>query len=116
MLKQIKDLKLYEIDYFVAKAEAKDNDFIGVYIKDNICFVYRKGKLAFQYSTTTNPSQAWPIIEQENICIEFICSTGTNKTWYSKKQFDAEGAYGKTSLESAMRCYVASIYYNELEI
>jgi len=62
--KQIKDLSLYQIDFLVAKAENLDDPRLknfGALIKVDGDFKI--------YSPTTNPSQAWPIIERERIAL-----------------------------------------------
>lgn len=106
--KQVKDLELWEIDYLVAKTEGKkvkliDDGKYGKYLMLNDCV----------YSPTTNPSQAWPIIERERIKIS--PNFGSNNGWYASKDLLLI-TNGKTSLEAAMRCYVASKFGDEVEI
>ena len=116
-MKKVSELELYQVDYLVGKEEFKNDIGTQVYIlnSDNKCYIEFIG-CDQEYSPTTNPSQAWPIIESDDICIEFICSTGENKTWFSKRQFDEYGQYGKTSLEAAMRCFTCSVYGVEVDI
>jgi hypothetical protein len=105
MKKQIKDLELCEIDYLVAKADGLDAKIeIIPFNDDDYKYVTVKGEL---YSPTTNPSQAWPIIERERISIESI----DDNVWCSNYSI-----YGKTSLEAAMRAFVASKFGDEIEL
>lgn len=113
MKKKISELELWEVDYLVAKAEnlypmIYDNDRVvvnGMCIKSD------------HYSPTTNPSQAWPIIEREKIGT-WVCTCGENEgLWKAMIDEPIECVqYGATSLESAMRCFLASIYGEEVEI
>jgi hypothetical protein len=105
--KQIKDLELYELDFLVAKAEGiktyKSNQAINkVLLIDDAVWSF--------YSPTTNQSQSWPIIER-----------GISINYYNGDYWQAEidgdtFAFGKTSLEAAMRCYIASKFGDEVEI
>jgi hypothetical protein len=114
MKKKISELELYQIDYLVAKAEK----FYDTYIDGNKCRVKNKDTWNGVYSPTTNPSQAWPIIERERI---YNYPRQTIGGWSS--QIASENirdpyifAEGKTSLESAMRCFVAYKFGEEVEI
>jgi hypothetical protein len=98
MKKQIKDLSLHELDFLVAKAENLDDPRL----KNFGALINIDGEFKI-YSPTTNPSQAWPIIERERIKI----SPQYNDDWYANIGLLVT-SYGKTSLEAAMRCYVAS--------
>ena len=109
MKKQIKDLSLHEVDYLVAKAEG-----LNPTIKRKICIIKDNDDIWMVYSPTTNPSQAWPIIEREGINIYWMapcewCSETAGGDSYAK-------GHGKTSLEAAMRCYLASKFRDEVEI
>ncbi|MDD3644361.1 MAG: DUF2591 family protein [Bacteroidales bacterium] len=105
MKKQIKDLELYQIDFLVAKVEGLES-----IINENRCLI--KDLISFYgYSPTTNPSQAWPIIECERIKI----SPQYNDDWYANIGLLVTG-YGKTSLEAAMRAYVASKFGYEVDM
>jgi len=113
MKKQIKDLELWEIDYLVGKAEG-----LKPYISENNCFIIVNEDWKFEdYSPTTNPSQAWPIIESERVTIE-PCEddSGNDTEWLSIKGELKAFSYGKTSLEAAMRCFVASKFGDEVDI
>ena len=104
MKKQIKDLELWEIDFLVAKAEGLD-----AFIKNDKCYINEEYGF-IPYSPTTNPSQSWPIIER-----------GISINYYNGDYWQAEidgdtFAFGKTSLEAAMRCYVTSKFGSEVEL
>jgi hypothetical protein len=114
MKKQIKDLELYEIDFLVAKAEGvktyKSNQAINkvLLIDDAVWSIY---------SPTTNPAQAWPIIERERISIDaFGLETYPSVFDWMATSLDGKESCGKTSLEAAMRCRVASVYGDEVEL
>jgi hypothetical protein len=65
---------------------------------------------------TYNPSASWmqggPIIEREQISIEY---TSDPEKWCACIMADQE-VYGQTALIAAMRCYVASKLGDEIEI
>jgi hypothetical protein len=71
------------------------------------------------FRLTTNPSQAWPIIDREKIdhFYDDVLDIWHSRKWifldYDIKTFEGSG---KTSLEAAMRCHVASVYGNEVEL
>ena len=70
------------------------------------------------YCPTSDPAQAYPIIEREKICTEG--RPGHTEGWaahYSKKnEKDYFYCVGPTPLVSAMRCYVSSTLGDEVEI
>lgn len=114
MLKKISELELYKIDFLVAKAQGLDAHITNelVFVKNgnkNDCFPND------YYSPTTNPSQAWPIIEREKIGT-WVCTCGVNQgLWKAMIDEPIECVqYGKTSLEAAMRCFLVSIYGEEV--
>lgn len=119
MKKKISELKLYEIDYLVALAEKlkpiinENMDCIVMLKNDNP--IIRKYADFISYSPTTNPSQAWPIIEREGI--DLTCDEDIEQ-WMSGLRKGNKGLiyFGKTSLESSMRWYLYSIYGEEVEI
>jgi len=103
MKKQIKDLSLHELDFLVAKVEGLEP----IVIRNNECHIAN-----WKYSPTTNPTQSWPIIERERIKID---PSIIGDFWISSKdQFDFYS--GGTSLEAAMRCYVASKFGDEVDM
>jgi len=106
MKKQIKDLEICELDFLVAKAEE-----LHPFIRNNKCFIKNEGYYDTYYSPTTNPSQAWPIIERDRISTIYI-------DYYTKWMAESEkhSGFGETSLESAMRAYVASKFGDEVDI
>jgi len=110
MKKQIKNLSLHKLDFLVAKAEGfnhilKDENKKECFIRDN---AYRNWVI---YAPTTNPSQAWPIIERERISTTYYDGL---EVW----EAHTFGCfiYGKTSLEAAMRAYIASKFGDEVEL
>jgi hypothetical protein len=110
MKKQIKDLSLHEIDFLVAKAERfnhilKDENKKECFIRDNY---YRNWVI---YSPTTNPSQAWPIIEREKINLKYL---DVMKKWLADIEDDE--VCGNTSLEAAMRAYVVEKFGYDVEL
>jgi hypothetical protein len=116
MKKQIKDSELWELDFLVAKAEGLDavltydKCFI---LKDQYNgFIYEKHSLI--YSPTTNPSQAWPIIERERIELSYGNNKWTAEIWENDDVCNNE--YGKTSLEAAMRAYVLAKFGGDVDI
>jgi hypothetical protein len=112
MKKKINELELYQVDYLIAKHEKLDP-----IISDNCCLIINNDSVFNDlkiYDPTTNPLQAWPIIEREMISINY---STFYKEWYS--EINDQGLsirYGKTLLESAMRCFCESVYGKEVEI
>jgi len=112
--KLVKDLELHEIDYIMAKAEGLD-----AIISDNVCRIRVNEDWKFEdYSPTTNPTQSWPIIEREGICLNIgMLSHEDNSVLFWNSTFDDSILQcGKTSLEAAMRCYVASKFGDEVDM
>jgi hypothetical protein len=111
--KQIKDLELWELDFLVAKAEGLpskiENDEYGSWC----LYKYTENSPSWRtYSPISNPSQAWPIIERERITVE---PSKIGNFWIAS--IDKFNYYhGKTSLEAAMRCFVASKFGDEVEL
>lgn len=68
---------------------------------------------------TTDPAQAWPIIEREEISIERFNDFAGSK-WaaemYDPNREHQHKSFGPTSLVAAMRCYCASVYGDEAEV
>lgn len=113
MKKQIKDLKLWEIDFLVAKAEGLDAKIYKDDLGDSCLAKSKEGITWHTYSPTTNPTHAWPIIEREKITTKFkLPRTNWEAIMYEKNVL----GYGDTSLESAMRCFVAYKFGNEVEL
>ena len=114
MKKKISELELYEVDYFVALAENSDASIV-----DKSCHIINiKDEYYGIYSPTTNPSQAWTIIEREKIELTWFDYDNcfANKAFDSDGETNNLGMNGKTSLESAMRCFACSVYGEEIEI
>ena len=118
MKTKVSNLDLYQLDYLVAKAEG-----LIPFVRNNKCFIKNAGYYDTYYSPTTNPSQAWPIIERERITID-TCEDDDEKDteWmatnggFNREQGIPYYFFGKTSLEAAMRCYVASKFGDEVDM
>lgn len=112
MKKKISELELYEVDLLVAKAEnlqeLEEKSGETILLVGKGCFVRRL------YHPTTNPSQAWPIIDREKINTTY----GDKEVycWKDDDIYEDKGVYGKTSLEAAMRYYLYSVYGEEVEL
>lgn len=103
------------LDWAVAKAEG--------YLEDCNSWLYEaclEEVAEGSYHPSTNPSQAWPIIEQEGISIR-----REDEGWYATVGAKGEMAFtclptadggGPTSLIAAMRCWVAFKLGDEVEI
>jgi len=108
--KLVKDLELWEVDFLVAKAEGLEVITYGI---NPVMVQYKKPGITGweEYSPTTNPSQAWPIIERELISVIYI-------DYYTKWMAESEkcSGFGETSLEAAMRCYIASKFGDEVDM
>ena len=106
MKKLVSELSGAELDYWVGMAE--EQDFYKPYSGQEIMLVRVGGELMI-WNPTTNPEQAWPIIERDKISLKSRCLPIKNYGWYA----EIEGNYamtGETSLIAAMRCFVASVY------
>lgn len=82
------------------------------------------------YAPSTDPAQAWPIIEREDINVNRYTHsevTESGQEIYRKDGWTAfttataywmtpKRAYGPTSLIAAMRCYVASELGGEVDV
>jgi hypothetical protein len=111
MKKQIKDLELWEVDGLVAKAEEKKVKIIDDGKFGKYCMYYD-----CVYSPTTNPAQAWPIIERDRISIDTCEYDDKDNDWLATIGELKSFSYGKTSLEAAMKCYLVSVYGDEVEL
>lgn len=66
------------------------------------------------YSPSTDWAQGGPIIERENMCVH---RDDSSDEWEAHRSGDDFGVYwGSTPLIAAMRCYVASMLGDEVEI
>lgn len=93
--KLVSEITIKEIDYLVWKIENRNEDKIF-------------------YHPTTNPSLAWPIIEREKISMIYDDEVGI---WASEIVMNCDRFwFGETSLIAAMRCYVASVYGDSVEV
>jgi hypothetical protein len=112
------------LDWMVAKAAPGKHG--------NPCFAVgsRGGRYVYQteglreagihYSPSTNPAQAWPIIEREGIQLSGWSSRRQASTYWSKSVGGGPKKYwsmpGSTGLIAAMRCFVASELGEEVDV
>lgn len=91
-----------------------------------------KGKRTYyKYQPSTNPKQAWPIIDREGIAVEptFLVGYTENRQpvaertgWQAKFDYSVDVCRwrhlekGPSSLIAAMRCYVVSRLGHEVEL
>ena len=92
---KVSELRKAELNFWVAKAEGYEVEgwWNEIYIREKFSVSTEV------YSPSTNWSQGGPIIEREKISVEY-----TDEGWES---YDPV-MRGRTALEAAMRCYVAS--------
>ena len=67
-------------------------------------------KMLTPYNPLTNWAQGGPIIEREKMTLEW-----TGEDWMAYIRHDEE-YFGPTPLTAAMRCYVASVLGDEVEV
>ena len=95
------------LDWAVAKAEGVKSTWHRGRFVTNFDLDPRSGGPFFDYyQPSTNPAQAWPIIEREKLCpiwCEELQQWGGNKKVANRFYF----AQGPSFLIAAMRCYVA---------
>ena len=67
---------------------------------------------------STDPAQAYPIINREGICTkrQLPCSVGYEWNSWQHTKFGNGAASGLTPLIAAMRCYVASKLGEEVDV
>lgn len=77
------------------------------------------------WKPSTNPAQAWPIIEQEKITLygdrdqegwAAVIGDDFGQPDYSSDRYGRADGEGDTSLMAAMRCFVASKLGSEFEL
>lgn len=100
---KIADAPNRAIDWLVAKAEG----FSVLMFKDR----HSSGAMNF----TTDPAQAWPIIEREKISVDWAWMPDDQGYWIAEDD-DLHKANGPTGLDAAMRCYCVSVYGEEAEV
>lgn len=96
------------LDYMVAGCEARDKSYL-----DHFAGGWHLNR-SLRYST--NPAQAWPIIDRERI---YIKPNKSNKLWraYVIRDHGIEHSYlGETGLIAAMRCRVSITLGETVEI
>jgi hypothetical protein len=70
-----------------------------------------------EYKPSTNWSQGGPIIEREGINTRYDPDCNKAQAWEASDDIDFfEAVYGPTPLIAAMRCYVASVLGDDIEI
>jgi len=103
------------LDWMVARALGK---------RPSLFIFRRTGKLAEEHNYSTNPAQAWPIIEREKIDTAFT-EDGWYANMYNRMLDNTEGyagdtfrcgGEGPTTLIAAMRCYVVSKLGEEVDV
>lgn len=112
MKKLISELELLEIDYLVAEAEG-----LKTTIKSITVNTFKSKHVIVNdefYHPTTNPAQAWPIIERDKIQSIYSEKVGWCCFLYLGDNYFS--AFGSTLLEAAMRCFVAYKFGDKVEI
>ena len=96
------------LDWAVAKCEG-----IGLGPRGLVVYYYEGEPAMWQPST--DPSQAYPIIEREKIDIKWVAVDECLATydWLDETYHEA---FGPTPLIAALRCYVASKLGDEVEV
>ncbi len=131
---KVSELEGAELDYWVAKAEK-----LPIYYWNKIAYIdagdpfevchgelreiVENGQACVPsiYDFTDDWEHAGPIIEREKICIE-VMTLGGCKHWAAKKYYGGDNdsycyhEIGPNPLIAAMRCYVASVYGDEVEL
>jgi len=105
------ELKGAALDWAVAKSEElidKNNKL--TYGADLLYDIKTLVCLYARFNPSANWSQGGPIIEREEIWIEY-----TNNKPYAKIR-NGEFIYGSTMLIAAMRCYVASKFGDVIDV
>ena len=107
------------LDWAVAKCEGKN----GVLHDDGItrCIVIAAASGVYKgtWKPTVNWSQGGPIIERESLSLECWRQGADENTAWAATRYDQPAiseSYGPTPLIAAMRCYVASVLGDEVEI
>lgn len=110
------------LDFLVAKCVAASNGKSYVVTPRGKLFINdptrNKSKQLHWYSPSTDPYQAYPIIDKENISTFFMHTTERWKASMYIQDGDTVfwGATGNTPLLAAMRCYVISKLGEEVEV
>lgn len=96
-----------QLNYLVARCESVEVE----YINDNITKYLLQRGLRGRYSPSTAWTQGGPIIERERIETRY----DGRKAWCAWHR-DYGAIHGPTLLIAAMRCFVASVLGDEVEI
>ena len=67
-----------------------------------------------EWKPSTNPAQAWPIIERERL--NFLDNGDSISAYYSRGRTVCQRWNGPTHLVAAMRCYIASKLGDEVDV
>jgi len=113
MKKLVNELIEREINYWVAKCECLNNPIIRnntVYITCHDANV-KAGLCDVEFDPCNNPVQSWSIIEREKITIYPY-----NGMWVALSLKKGKRIYGDTSLIAAMRCRIAMVYGDSVEV
>ena len=102
---KVSELTGAALDWAVAKCIYEPDDVV---ICDGRVFAYDDATKGFNPST--NWAQGGPIIEREKMTLEW-----TGEDWMAYIRHDEE-YFGPTPLIAAMRCYVASVLGDEVEV
>jgi Protein of unknown function (DUF2591) len=114
----MKTIKVYELtgtilDWAVAKCEGVPLVLLSPFkgVKNFVMLGQNMKPTSIEYTPTKSWAQGGPIIERETLEIVPICpgtwqAIAMTQDWYN----------GRTPLEAAMRCYVASKLGDEIEI
>lgn len=118
-----KDWQAYRVEQHLQR-ESRRGTWVVVKIKDTYLDQFNPHEVTYirigvpipTYST--DPSQAWPIIDREGI--HLLCNDAKTEWTASAPCKNLVGKrvlqYGPTSLVAAMRCYVASKLGDEVDV
>ena len=117
---KVQDLTLLQLDWAVAVAneseDCREPKVARTYDGVRYIRVTTFSGVETDWEPTTDASQSWPIIESEGIKV--VKAHPTKSVWASEYpwgEYESE-YFGKTSLEAAMRCFVASKLGDEVDI
>jgi hypothetical protein len=116
------DLTLLALDWVVAECEKMDIEIrpAGACGRPLYVLAAEAGRTPWTWTPTTSWHQGGPIIEREKICLN--CGDGTwgvaEGVWEAHMPYGMSDDFseGPTPLIAAMRCYVASVLGDEVDI
>ena len=112
------------LDWAVANCEGELSQHGGqVHLVESKVRFY-EDTLDIQYTPSTDWAQGGPIIEREGIALDCLRTCFVIDSWVATSEMVREGDYyspvieftGSTPLIAAMRCYVASVLGDEVEV